>query len=242
MKGMPQDPDESSSPERLWIALLEDDLLTAHVIEQALTGKGWSCRQFQTVEAISIALRTQSFDLLILDWCLPDGEADSVISLARNELAMTTPILIESVNDDEQRIVGALALGADDYVVKPLRISELQARVAALLRRSRQLDLGALEFGLYRFDMPNRKLFLDGEDLLLSAIEFELSRYFFVHIGELLSRERLLSKVWNRNADVDTRTVDAHVSRLRRKLRLNEDAGFAISTLRGYGYRLESAA
>lgn len=124
--GMPRNP---------YIALLEDKMVVVDLIQHALETQSCTCRHYATVSALKTDLKCERFDLLILDWSLPDGNAGEVIRLVRETLAQATPILIESVTDDEQQIVEALMLGADDYVVKPLRVAELQARVAALLRR-----------------------------------------------------------------------------------------------------------
>lgn len=230
----------SIAQEGVSIALLEDDPLVAEVIGMALDQVGWDYRLYTTVADISADLRTRTFDLLVLDWMLPDGEADSVIRLVRQQLKLSTPILIESVEDDEQRIVDALAMGADDYVVKPLRLSEVQARIAALLRRSRKQAPKPQRQGAYCIDAANRSITLDGEAVPLSVTEFSLADYFFAHPNELLSRERLLSEVWARSPEIDTRTVDVHVCQLRKKLRLGPENGLQITTLRGYGYRLEA--
>lgn len=226
-------------PHSTCIALLEDDPLIAEVLAIAFFQAGWENRLFTTVGDISRALRESRFDLLMLDWSLPDGEADSVIRLARQQLGLTTPIVIESVNGDEEQVVRALELGADDYVVKPLRIAEVKARVLALLRRHKDSPKQAQALGHYQLDETLCDVKLAGEPLGLTAMEFELAKYFFAHPDELLSRDQLLAHVWGVGADLDTRTVDVHVSRLRRKLRLEQETGVQISTLRGYGYRLQ---
>lgn len=221
------------------IALLEDDPIIADLLKMTLDQAGWRYRHFTTIAAIRQALETERFDLFILDWSLPDGKADAVIRLVRERLGRRQPILIESVSDDEELIVNALHLGADDYVVKPLRMSEVQARIMALLRRVRHGEPDSRTLGAFRVDETNRRIYRDEVVLKLTAMEFELARFLFAHQNELLTRETLLSEVWGRNPSVDTRTVDAHVSRLRRKLDLGSNTGYQIGSLRGYGYRLE---
>ncbi|MCG6939975.1 MAG: response regulator transcription factor [Thiohalocapsa sp.] len=221
------------------IGLLEDDPVIAGLLTLTFEQAGWAYRHFARVGDMTAALETQRFDLLMLDWCLPDGQADSVIRFVRNCLGWDLPIVVESVNDDEQLIVKALEMGADDYVVKPLRMSEARARIGALLRRARRDRARLPALGAYRIDEVNRQIYREGERLSLTALEYALTQHFFHHPNELLSREHLLTEVWERNPRVDTRTVDAHVSRLRRKLGLGAATGLQISTLRGYGYRLE---
>jgi len=210
--------------------------LLAMTIDQA----GWGYQSHGTLASISAAIRACRFDLLILDWSLPDGEADRVIRLARGLYGWDLPILIESVNGEEQAIIGALELGADDYVVKPLRMSEVVARVKALLRRTPRDYPDNLEVGPFRIDAANQRILLSGEPLALTTIEYRLACHFLTHLNGLLSRERLLTEVWNRNPVIDTRTVDIHVGRLRRQMRLGTETGWQISTLRGYGYRFEA--
>ncbi|WP_459867410.1 response regulator transcription factor [Endothiovibrio diazotrophicus] len=221
------------------IAILEDNPIVAELIAVTLTRAGWDSRRFTTVVEMVAALRDDAFDLLILDWSLPDGEADRIIRLVREELALKTPILIESANGDERQIVHALELGADDYVVKPLRIAELMARIGSVLRRSSPEAFSVLDFAEFQIDEKDCEIRFAGEPLKLTAMEYALACYLFRHPNELLSRDRLLEEVWGRSATVDTRTVDAHVSRLRKKLRLDEAEGVTITTLRGFGYRLE---
>ncbi|MCM8622044.1 MAG: response regulator transcription factor [Candidatus Accumulibacter sp.] len=215
-------------------------MVVVDLVEHALATQSWNCRHYSTVSALKADLKNERFDLLILDWSLPDGDAGEVIRLVRQTLSQATPILIESVTDDEQRIVEALTLGADDYVVKPLRVAELQARVAALLRRTGVKNQVTMMVEPYRVDRDNLTIFLGEEDLELSPLEYDLSSYLFSHPNQLLTRETLLVNVWGRNADEDTRSVDALVSRLRKKLRLGPTTGWQIASLRSYGYRFES--
>jgi two-component system, OmpR family, response regulator RegX3 len=224
----------------LSIALLEDDELIVEILDQTIHSAGWTYTHFKTIAAISAALKTQNFDLLLLDWSLPDGEADQVIRMAREELALNTPILVESIRNDESSIVAALLLGADDYIVKPLRISELRARITALFRRSHSVESNLFTLGPYQIDKINKEIFLNQELLPLTSLEYELGCYILKHPGALLSREQLLIDVWRRNPKVTTRTVDIFVSRLRKKLKLDLNTGMQLSTLRGYGYRLET--
>jgi len=216
--------------------------MVADLLAMTLDQAGWGYQSHGTLASISAAIRTRRFDLLILDWSLPDGEADRVIRLARGLYGWDLPILIESVNGEEQAIISALELGADDYVVKPLRMSEVQARVKALLRRARHEGPAMPEVGPFRIDEANHRILLSGEPVTLTVTEYKLAHYFFEHQNSLLSRDRLLSEVWNRNPHIDTRTVDTHVGRLRRQLRLGRETGWQISTLRGYGYRFEAVS
>lgn len=220
------------------IALLEDNDIVADVVEQAMQKMGYECLRYATVAEMSFALHTERFDLLILDWSLPDGEADQIIGMVRNEMAQPTPILIESIHEDEEKVVHALSLGANDYVTKPLRLAELQARVSVLLR-GHHMDARQPDLEGYKFDLSNKQMVFGNAPLELTSLEYDLAYYFFSNFNQLLSREQLLKEVWLQAPEVDTRTVDAFVSRLRKKLRLEEAGKVRIRTLRGYGYRLE---
>jgi len=229
----------SSHRRNIRIALLEDDLLLTDLVTTTLTQAGWGCCHFTSIAAICSALRDEAFDLLVLDWSLPDGDADTVIRLARRLYGWDLPILIESVNGNEQLIVRALEMGANDYVVKPLRLAEVRARITALLRgRSAEIAVTPT-CGPYRIDVAKGELTLYDHPIPMTPLELHLISYLFQHAGELLSRETLLRDVWGTAADLETRTVDVYIGRLRRKLKL-ESHGIYITTLHGYGYRLDT--
>lgn len=224
---------------RIRIALLEADESAATALALAFEQSGWDCERSATIAAFRAALQAARYDLLVLDWSAPDGTAEDLIPWVREHFGWQLPLLITSVHGDEAQIVRALGLGADDYAVKPLRVAEVKARIQALLRRSRPQPSAVIRCGPYRIDSLQRTLSLHGEPLELTRMELELATHLFQHAGELLSRERLLTEVWGVSGKLSTRTVDAHVSRLRKKLRLHETGGVRIVGLPGYGYRLE---
>lgn len=224
----------------LRIGLLEGDAVVAQMLEMAFADSGWSCDRFETIAAIQLVLAAPPhYDLLVLDWMVPDGTLETLIPWVRKHLGWEIPILIESFYGDELRIVHALGLGADDYVVKPLRLAEVKARIQVLLRSRRPAVRPNIICGAYCIDAAQRELKLKEQPIQLTRIEFDLALYFFQHIGELLSRDRLLTAVWGISASLETRTVDHHVSRLRKKLRLDIIDGIRIICMSGYGYRLE---
>lgn len=223
------------------IGLLEDDDIAAEMLELVFGQNGWSADRYRTVAELRRALPGRRYDLLVLDWLVPDGTAEPLVLWVRQRLGWEVPILIASALGDERQIVHALGLGADDYVVKPLRLAEVSARILALLRRAQAEPSQVIACGPYRIDIARRELALDAAPVDLTRVEFDLATYFFLHAGTLLSRERLLADVWGISADLDTRTVDTHVSRLRKKLRMGPQQGVRISSLHGYGYRLELA-
>ena len=225
------------------IALVEDDPVVQEMLGLVFAGAGWSFASFASVAEFNAAWPEAHFDVLMLDWMLPDGTAESIIRRVRGQ-GSAVPILIESLKDDEALVVHALRLGADDYVVKPLRLSEVIARIEALIRRQQpgqsEQKLAATRLGALHVDTARGVLLKDGEPLELTRTEFELICYLIQHRGELLTRERLLSQVWGNESEPDTRTVDAHIGRLRKKLPLGPNQDAEIVTVHGYGYRLET--
>lgn len=171
---------------------------------------------------------------------LPDGTGADLLQWVRSQLGWELPVLVLTARDDEQTVVTALQAGADDYVVKPPKPLELAARLAALGRRVRSAGaLPLLRLGAFEIDIQRQQLSLDGEPQTLTQKEFDLAAYLFQNPGKLLSRDHLLNKIWGIHADVDTRTVDTHVSRLRKKLGLDGSRGWKMVPVYGVGYRFE---
>ena len=142
---------------------------------------------------------------------------------------------------DKEDIAAALNAGADDFIVKPESAIVIAARVDALLRRAHvtpRQDEQA--FGPYRFDLRNERVSLYGTDVMLTGKEFALALLFFNSLHKPLSRRYIMARIWKSMADLSTRTLDMHVSRIRAKLKLCADNGYRLETVFGYGYRLET--
>lgn len=221
------------------IGIAEDDVDQLALLQLWLEGAEYSVRGFGTVAGYIEALKRERFDLLLIDWMLPDGTGGELLQWVRGNLGWELPVLVVTARDDEETVVAALQAGADDYVVKPPKPAELQARVAALGRRVRSGGLPLLRLGAFELDIPRQRLSMDGEALALTQKEFDLSAYLFQNPGKLLSRDHLLNKIWGIHADVDTRTVDTHISRLRKKLGLDGSKGWKLVPVYGVGYRFE---
>jgi len=150
-------------------------------------------------------------------------------------------VMFITARTEEDDIVTALQKGADDYLAKPVRKMEVLARVNALERRSKkefqQREL--IEVEPYAIDVAQRKIRRNGVEIELTLEEFDLALFLFRHIGQLLSRGHILESIWGRNPDLNTRTVDTHVSRIRNKLELTAENGLRLSSVYFYGYRLE---
>lgn len=224
------------------VAILEDDPDQAELIRLWLTHAEHSVDCHADAASFLRAVRRDSFDLYVLDWVLPDLSGIDVLKKLRREMGDYTPAIIVTAKDEEQSIVRGLEAGADDYLVKPVRQAELVARVSAVLRRSvgnkpEEQDLDAEPYSL---SFTNKTVSLNGEKLNLTNREFELALFFFRNIGKMMSRNHLLEAIWGiENKSVSTRTVDTHVSRLRKKLNLGEENGWILSAIYQHGYRIE---
>ncbi|MEM7080368.1 MAG: response regulator transcription factor [Pseudomonadota bacterium] len=219
------------------IWLLEDDPAQAQMLQNWLEEAGHTVRLFTEGRALVDNLPNGDFDLLVLDWELPDITGIEVLASVRASISWHVPILFVTQRESEADIVNALASGADDYMVKQTSRGEFLARIDALGRRlaAEELDF---EIEPYTFKPQSQTILLNGEPCDLTAKDFELAWYMFRHIGKLLSREQLLRDVWGVSG-LNTRTVDVHVSRIRKRLSISPEQGFRIKTIYQHGYRLE---
>ncbi|PIF19716.1 MULTISPECIES: response regulator transcription factor [unclassified Acidovorax] len=225
------------------IAVLDDDPLLLEQIKGTLECHQHVCHTFADGTSLLQALRNDTFDLLIVDWHLPDMEGTDVVQTVRNTHGMQPPILFITRRSDERDVVEALSRGADDFMSKPLRMGELVARATALLRRAFPQSMGArLEFGVYRFDAEQRTLHIHGQAIGLKHREYELALFLFRNAGRLLSRSHLREAVWSDATDTPSRSLDTHMSRLRSKLQLKEANGYTITAVYGVGYRLDAVS
>jgi len=185
--------------------------------------------------------RRDAMDMLIMDWQVADMSGADVLQWIREKQQMTLPVLFMTSRSGEDDIVQGLASGANDYLIKPIRKSELVARVQALLRRSypNQHLPENLEFGQYVFETRSARLSIGGQFIDLTQKEFDLALLLFRHLGRPLSRAYILESVWAKDTEIPTRTLDTHISRVRNKLRLKPDNGFRLVPVYSYGYRLE---
>lgn len=222
------------------ILIIEDEEDLLITLEYNLKREGYKTQAVSTgEEGLRWALEQGPPDLVLLDIMLPGISGIEVCHhLRANEKTCSTPVLFLSAKgEDIDRVVG-FEMGADDYVVKPFNVRELMLRIRSILRRSRQTSHrtkeGSMDFGQLRVDINSHKVWVADQEILLTALEFKLLSLFLTRKGQVQSREILLADVWGINTPVQTRTVDAHVKRLREKLGVMGDA---IETLRGVGYR-----
>jgi len=204
-----------------------------------------TCSHFDNSTALLKNLQRETYDLLILDWELPDRDGLEVLREVRRARDWQIPVLFATQRGQEQNIVAALESGADDYLVKPLRREEFLARVNAVVRRASGVfsdDGGILRFEPYEIDLNNHVVAINGENVKLSHKEYELIAFLFQNIGHVVSRNHLLESVWGISSDVNTRTIDTHMSRVRNKLSLNPENGWRLTSIYQHGYRLEKLA
>lgn len=227
------------------VAILEDDPDQAELLKLWLMHAEYSVDCHPDATSFLRAVRRDSFDLYLLDWMLPDISGIETLKKLRGEMSDYTPVVIVTAKDEEQSIVHGLEAGADDYLVKPVRQAELVARVAAVLRRAagNKPDQEELDVAPYSVNFVNKTVSLNGEKIDLTNREFELALFLFRNVGKMVSRNHMLESIWGiENKSVSTRTVDTHVSRLRKKLRLNKENGWTLSAIYQHGYRIERVA
>ena len=183
-------------------------------------------------------LSTTNISLILLDLMLPDGSGlDLCRKLKADQSTHSIPIIILTAKDDEVDKVVGFELGADDYVTKPFSVRELILRIKAILKRKVQkpeVTEVEREFGELRIDSDSHEVFVNGEEVSLTALEFRLLKQLVDRRGRVQTRDQLLSDVWGYSADITTRTVDTHIKRLREKL---GPLGKYVQTIRGVGYK-----
>jgi two-component system phosphate regulon response regulator PhoB len=183
-------------------------------------------------------LSTSNISLILLDLMLPDGSGlDLCRKLKADQSTNSIPIIILTAKDDEVDKVVGFELGADDYVTKPFSVRELILRIKAILKRKVQkpeVTEVEREFGELRIDSDSHEIFVNDEEVSLTALEFRLLKQLVDRRGRVQTRDQLLSDVWGYSADITTRTVDTHIKRLREKL---GPIGKYVQTIRGVGYK-----
>ncbi|NCT92297.1 response regulator transcription factor [Cellulomonas sp. APG4] len=221
------------------VLLAEDDPAIAEPLARALGREGYDVVVQGTGQgAIDSA---SGADMVILDLGLPDMDGLDVARWIRNQ-GLTTPVLVLTARADEVDLVVGLDAGADDYVTKPFRLAELLARVRALLRRSHTDGTEEDEVAAQnvRLDLAAHRAFQGERELHLTAKEFDLLRVLVREAGSVVSRDQLMRDVWGSDPSGSTKTLDMHVSWLRRKLGDDANSPRYISTVRGMGFRFET--
>jgi len=230
--------------ERMKIAILDDDPVMLEAVSSLLREAGHECDIFLHGKALLDSLRMAHYDMFVLDWNVPDVSGLVVLDRIRNQIGSSAPCLMLTSRSLEEEVVAALCAGADDFVAKPFQPAVLRARVMALGRRIKPAQGGdeTERYGLYSFDPKQRQLRLKGEDVALTAKEFQLALLLFRNADRAVSRQHVLESIWGLRADIPTRTLDIHIARLRSKLILRAEFGYQLVSVYGFGYRLEEVA
>lgn len=225
-----------SSINRVKILVVEDEAAIADFLERGLEAEGYSVTVASEGPDGLVEARSGNFDLLILDLMLPGMSGIEILKSFRKVDGTTPVILLTARTAVEDRVEG-LDAGATDYIPKPFAFEELAARVRAHLRRPDQGEATTLTVGDIELNLLKRTVTRGGQEVNLSAREFDLLAYMMRHPGQVLSREQLLSGVWGYDYDPGTNVVGVYIQYLRRKLNL-DDLPDPIETLRSVGYRL----
>ena len=217
------------------ILLIEDDRVIATALREQAEGEGHSVDWAARLDEALVALATASFDLILLDLMLPDGRGLPFLRALRAKGSATPVIIMTALDQVSDRIEG-LNAGADDYLVKPFDLSELSARIGAVARRYSGNPNPLISRGDVSIDLAARRVTKAGHTIPLTAREWVLFEAFLHKPGQLLSKPQLEERLYSFDAEVESNTIEVHISRLRKKLGAD-----VIVTERGLGYRLGPA-
>ena len=223
------------------ILVVDDDPAIREMIKLALTRGGYEVQEAGNTLDARQTIARQIPDLILLDWMLPGQSGfEFARALQRDSAHRQIPVIMLTARDQEEDKVAALETGADDYVAKPFSVSELLARIKAVLRRTlRDSDGEILETGTLRLDPTTHRVSINNTSLELAPMEFQLLQFFMTHPERVYNRQQLIDRVWGTSAWVEERTVDVHIRRLRKTL---EPSGHdrLVQTVRGSGYRFST--
>ncbi len=220
------------------IFILEDDADQAELVSHWLAEKGHTCQSFSNGRDFIEKLPYEQPDLLILDWNLPVISGIEVLNWVRSSEHKDLPVIFVTSRNHEDDLVRALDQGADDYLVKPIKKSELIARSQALHRRYHTSQNEIVSIDPFTFNHKESSITYNDHSVKLTAKEFQLANYFFSNHDRLISRDYLLETIWTKSSSITTRTVDTHISRLRKKLGLDGSTGWKLVSVYHKGYRL----
>ncbi len=223
------------------LLLVEDDQALAELLEFRFKAEGYDVISTSDGDEALLLANEQAPDLVVLDWMIEGTSGIEVCRrLRRTKQTAHVPIIMLTARESEDDRVRGLEIGADDYVTKPFSPRELIARVGAIMRRIRPALAGeALTVGDLRLDSVAHRVLRRGESLTLGPTEFRLLRFFMEHPGRVFSRDQLLDAVWGTGSDIEMRTVDVHIRRLRKAIEL-PNAPDPVRTVRSAGYALEA--
>ena len=244
MNTRPREEGDSFEPQPPRILIIDPDPAVRREVRAACEQDGYEVVEADGAAAGIREAEERRPDLILLELVLPDGSGFDVCREVRR-LDAALPIVMISSRSDEIDVVVGLEIGADDYVVKPLRVRELLARIAAHLRKARlesaELSRSRLEFKDLTIDINERRVHKSGVQVDLTHTEFDLLAFLATNAGKVLSREKILNRVWGYEYPIETRVIDVHIRNLRRKIEEQSSRPFYILAVPGIGYRFTNA-
>ncbi len=220
------------------VLVIEDDAMLGRALQEFLTDQGYATDWLADGRRALAALSSHPYDLLVLDLNLPLVDGLQVLATLRGE-GRDIPVLVLTARDGLQDRVAGLDAGADDYLTKPFELAELAARVRALARRHLGVARSLLEFGTLSLDTAHRECRIHGQRLALSVRELSVLEMLLVRAGKVVTKQQIVQGLSALDSDFSENAVEVYIYRLRKRL---EGKGFAIQTVRGFGYLLATEA
>lgn len=217
------------------VLVVEDETRIAQFIQLGLQEQGWTVDVFYRGDEAFDQITSSPYDVVILDIMLPGRDGLSILRQLRQDANPVPVILLTARNTLDERVEG-LRLGADDYVTKPFYVEELVARIQAVIRRSAGQEPALRQIGELALNLMRREVRLAGQEVEMTAREFNLLEYLTRSPGRVYTRTQILEHVWDLHFDPSTNIVDVYIQRLRRKLGSEKES--LIETIRGVGYRV----
>jgi len=223
------------------VALADDEQELLEQIAAIVVSAGHEIETFSNGLELQKALKRDTFDVVMLDWNMPGLTGVDVLEWATDNLESAPPFIMLTSRGEKNDIVRGLQAGAVDYITKPESDEIIRARLEAAGRRigANKPDQHA-NYGVYKLDRKSKSVEFNGAQVAVTAKEFDLVDLLFQNLDRPLSRSYLFSRVWGGETELETRTIDVHVSRLRTKLELQPANGFVIRTVFGFGYRMDA--
>lgn len=221
------------------VFLLEDDEAIGIGLKYSLENEGYTVTIATSVKSAFEIINKEKFALYILDLTLPDGSGYDVCKKIKS--IGDFPVIFLTAYDDEVNVVMGLELGADDYISKPFRVKELIARIKSVLRRYNRESKGIIKIGNVLISTNKATVFKNGQEVILTAMEYKLFLILLNNRGNILSRNKLLEYIWDVEGDfVNDNTLTVYIKRLRDKIEDDPSAPMIIKTIRGLGYVIEN--
>ena len=220
------------------IYYIEDDENIAIAVKKYLSQKGCEVSIFGTLASGKKALEHHIPSIALIDWNMPDGEGNSFCRWIRSRWK-ELPVIFLTVRDDTCDIISGFEYGADDYVTKPFELEVLYSRIHALLRRSGNVQSQYLSCGSISIDKNKTAVFCGEEEITVSRAEYQLLQLLMENKGKIVTRERLLTQIWDNNGNyVNDNTLTVYIKRLREKIETDSAHPKIIQTVRGMGYKV----